>query len=118
MTGPQKGGLERRHNLIQILRDRGWDVVSVDVGDVAQMEGPAGLPNVQGPLKYVKLMEGLKAMRYTAVGIGESEAIRTAIIQMARIADSLERLSFSLQIKPPVEGEGKETGRIFSSLNR
>jgi hypothetical protein len=52
------------------------------------------------------------------VVIGESESIRTAIIQLSRIADSLERLSFSLPIKPPAEGEGKESSRIFSSLNR
>jgi hypothetical protein len=56
--------------------------------------------------------------RRHVVVIGESEAIRTAIIQMARIADSLERLSFSLQAKPPTEAEGKETGRVFSSLSR
>ena len=56
--------------------------------------------------------------RRHVVVVGESEAIRTAIVQMARIADSLERLSFSLQTKLPVEGEGKETGRVFASLNR
>jgi hypothetical protein len=50
--------------------------------------------------------------------IGESESIRTAIIQLARIADSLERLSLSLQSKPPAEREAKEIGTMFSSLNR
>src|SRR5262249_32731323 len=33
---PQKGGLERRYNLIQLLEKRGWPVVSVDLGDVPQ----------------------------------------------------------------------------------
>lgn len=56
--------------------------------------------------------------RRHVVVIGESESIRTAIIQMARIADSLERLSFSLQTKPPAEVESKEAGRVFSSLSR
>jgi len=50
--------------------------------------------------------------------IGESESIRTAIVQLARIADSLERLSFSLQSKPPAAGEAKENRTMFSSLNR
>jgi uncharacterized protein (TIGR03382 family) len=56
--------------------------------------------------------------RRHVVVIGESESIRTAIVQLSRIADSLERLSLSLQMKPPVEGEAKEAGRVFSSINR
>jgi hypothetical protein len=71
---PQKGGLERRYNLIQILNDRGWEVVAVDVGDIPQAEAPVKLPNIQGELKYITSMKALKAMNYTAVGIGEYEA--------------------------------------------
>ena len=56
--------------------------------------------------------------RRHVVVIGESESIRTAIIQLARIADALERLSLSLQMKSPAEGEGKESGKVLSSLNR
>src|SRR5262245_58717521 len=37
---PQYGGLERRHNLIQILKDRGWPVTAVDLGDIPQDKGP------------------------------------------------------------------------------
>src|ERR1041385_4895052 len=32
---PQKGGLERRANLIESLRAKGWEVVGVDLGDAA-----------------------------------------------------------------------------------
>jgi hypothetical protein len=67
-------------------------------------------------LLLIWLMTRLSRRRH--VVIGESESIRTAIIQMARIADSLERLSFSLQTKPPGEGEAKESARMFSSLGR
>ena len=67
-------------------------------------------------LLLIWLMTRLSRRRH--VVIGESESIRAAIIQMARIADSLERLSFSLQTKPPAEGEAKESARIFSSLGR
>ena len=60
----------------------------------------------------------MRLTRRRYVVIGESESIRTAIIQLARIADSLERLSLSLQMKSPAEGEGKESGKVLSSLNR
>jgi hypothetical protein len=72
---PQKGGLERRYNFIQILRDKGWPVVAVDLGDVAQAEVPGKiLPNLQQLIKYEYTMKALKAMDYTAVGIGPIEA--------------------------------------------
>jgi hypothetical protein len=64
------------------------------------------------------LVARLSRRRRQTVVIGESESIRTAIIQLARIADSLERLSLSLQSKLPVEGEGKEAGRVLSGLSR
>jgi hypothetical protein len=77
---PQMGGLERRYNLLRLLKARGWPVVAVDLGDVAQKEsvqGPVRLPNLQGMLKYVTSMKVLKAMGYTAVGLGEYEAALT-----------------------------------------
>jgi len=70
---PQMGGLERRYNLLQTLKARGWNVVSVDLGDIAQRHGPQSLPNVQGMLKYKYSMEALKEMDYTAIAVGEYE---------------------------------------------
>jgi hypothetical protein len=71
---PQIGGLVRRYNFLQTLKDRGWPVVAVDAGDIAQRRGPAGLPNVQGLIKYKYSMEALKRTKYSAVTIGENEA--------------------------------------------
>jgi hypothetical protein len=74
---PQTGGLERRYNLLRLLKARGWPVVAVDLGDVARKEGiggPAPLPNVQGLPKYVTAMQALRAMGYSAVGLGEDDA--------------------------------------------
>jgi nitrate reductase cytochrome c-type subunit len=71
---PQKGGLERRYNLIEALQERGWPVAAVDLGDVPQIMAPAGLPNLQGLIKYRYAMKAMKAMGYTAIGIGEYEA--------------------------------------------
>src|SRR5947199_1556928 len=48
---PQVGGLERRHNFLQLLRGKGWPVAAVDLGDIPQHEGPRKLPNVQGLIK-------------------------------------------------------------------
>src|SRR5689334_9096103 len=40
---PQFGGLARRFNFLQSLKDKGWPVVSVDLGDIAQRSGPQAL---------------------------------------------------------------------------
>jgi 2',3'-cyclic-nucleotide 2'-phosphodiesterase (5'-nucleotidase family) len=70
---PQYGGLERRFNFLQTLKERGWPVLAVDLGDIPQRNGPQALPNVQGLLKYEYSMKALKLMGYTAVGFGEYE---------------------------------------------
>ena len=83
---PQKGGLERRYNFVQMLRRKGWPVVLADVGDVPQRHGPVALPNVQGLVKYRYAMRAMRAMGYAAVGIGEHEAalpLNTALDEWA-----------------------------------
>jgi hypothetical protein len=72
-SNPQRGGLVRRYNLLQALKQRGWPVVPLDLGDVAQSSGPRDLPNVQGLIKYRTSMEILRQMGYLAVGLGESD---------------------------------------------
>jgi hypothetical protein len=71
---PQYGGLERRYNLLQLLRKRGWPVAALDLGDVPQSEGPRKLPNVQGLIKYRYALESMRDMGYQAVGLGRYEA--------------------------------------------
>src|SRR5262249_27805183 len=74
---PQLGGLERRYNFVQLLRDKGWPVVLLDAGDVPQVRAPAApvaLPNQQGLIKYKYAMRGLRTIGYSAVGLGEHEA--------------------------------------------
>ena len=70
---PQVGGLERRYNLLQMIKAQGWSYVAVDLGDIAQRTAPAGLPNEQALIKYRYSMKALKEMGYSAVGIGENE---------------------------------------------
>ncbi len=59
---PQYGGLERRYNFLQGLKDRGWPVLALDLGDINQKHGPAYLQNLQGLLKYRYTMESLSKM--------------------------------------------------------
>ncbi len=85
----QYGGLERRYNLIQQLKndkDKGWTVIALDLGDVPQDHGP------QKMLKYVTSMEALKLLNYTAVGMGRTEGLLPLIDGLA---------NFALNNKPP-----------------
>lgn len=71
-SSPQKGGLERRFNFIESLKERGWEVVGLDVGDV-----PRPLPYTPTPeqtlTKYEVAMQAMKVMGYKAVGVGKEE---------------------------------------------
>jgi hypothetical protein len=70
---PQKGGLERRYNLINLLEAKGWPAIAADLGDAPQDKGPADLPNIQGLIKYRYSMAALKTMRYAAASFGTFE---------------------------------------------
>ena len=64
---PQFGGLSRRYNFLQSLRDKGWPVVAVDLGDISPRPGPQAL------LKYETAMTALGLMKYSAMGLGKNE---------------------------------------------
>jgi hypothetical protein len=66
-SSPQLGGLARRYNFMQSLRNKGWRVVAADLGDIAQRGGP------QKMLKYTTAMKGLELLGYTGIGIGQGE---------------------------------------------
>ena len=56
-TRPQYGGLARRFNLISQLRERGWPVVALDVGDVAA--GSSQVRNIhEGPAAHAVCRRG------------------------------------------------------------
>jgi hypothetical protein len=78
---PQYGGLERRYNFVQgLTRDRGWPVLAVDLGDVAQRSGPQAL------IKYRYTMEAMKRIGYSAVGIGLNEMAMPLIDALGEFA--------------------------------
>jgi hypothetical protein len=71
---PQIGGLERRYNLVKLLKAKDWPYCAIDLGDLAQKSGPVDLPNLQGLIKYRYSMEALKKMDYAAVSFGGYDA--------------------------------------------
>ncbi|MGL4553852.1 MAG: hypothetical protein ACRC33_22060, partial [Gemmataceae bacterium] len=73
-SDPQIGGLERRYNLVQLMKSAGWSPVPIDLGDVPQTTGPAGLPNQQGVIKYTYAMKAMERIGYAGVGFGRHEA--------------------------------------------
>jgi hypothetical protein len=90
-SSPQYGGLTRRYNFIQHLRQRGWPVVAADLGDVPQKTGQQDksfLKHIyeQSLLKYTYSMMALKEMDYSAVGIGEYEISLSLSAVLAQFA--------------------------------
>ncbi len=68
---PQYGGLARRYNFIQTLKEKGWPVVGLDLGDF-----PGKKRTPQRVLKHAYAMKALNLMGYraTTIGLLETEA--------------------------------------------
>jgi hypothetical protein len=70
-SDPQYGGLVRRYNFLQSLKQKGWPLLAVDVGEIAEGTGQGFGP--QSQLKYEYSMKALKEMGYSVVGAGKTE---------------------------------------------
>ena len=90
---PQIGGLERRAVFIQSLKNKGWPVVGVDLGDVAPEKS---VLREQAQLKYVAVMNSLREMGYLGVGIGKTELKSDLIGLLAQYGFQKEQRPFSL----------------------
>ena len=62
-----KGGMGRRYMLFKQLREQGWPVVGMDVGGLAHGFGR------QAEIKFHTLVEGMRAMNYEAITLGETD---------------------------------------------
>lgn len=71
-SNPQKGGLERRYNFVEMMRSKGWEVVGLDLGDVMRPL-PYTPTDKQSLTKYEYAMQAMKAMGYKAVAVGKEE---------------------------------------------
>ncbi len=75
---PQLGGLERRFVFIQSLKEKGWPVAGLDLGDIPP--SAAAVPE-QLVLKYATTLPALREMGYVAVGVGKAE-FRNGLFQL------------------------------------
>ncbi|NLE37027.1 MAG: hypothetical protein GX621_03285, partial [Pirellulaceae bacterium] len=62
-----KGGLSRRHTMIESLREKGWPVVAVDVGGFTKGYGR------QTEIKFQSTIEAMRKMEYDAIGFGAND---------------------------------------------
>ncbi|MCS7160624.1 MAG: multiheme c-type cytochrome, partial [Gemmatales bacterium] len=93
---PQVGGLERRYELIQRLRQAGWPVLGFDLGDLGRLrqeikQGIPALPE-QSRLKYEIAWKMLHQLQWQVVGVGPEELLFPLE----------EVMALALNNKPPV----------------
>jgi hypothetical protein len=99
---PQLGGMARRYNFIEGLKQRGWPVVAVDLGDIAQRSGP------QKMLKYKAAMKALDLLHYTAIGLGLNEMAMPTMEALANYTLNNPR--------PRVLAANLDRGQVFTGL--
>jgi hypothetical protein len=63
----QKGGLSRRQNFLQAISAAGWPLMAVDLGGQVKRFGR------QTEAKFQSIVDGLRAMKYAAVGFGPGD---------------------------------------------
>ncbi len=63
----QKGGLSRRQNFLEAIRAVGWEGVPIDLGGQVKRFGR------QTEAKFQSIVDGLREMRYAAVGFGPGD---------------------------------------------
>ncbi len=63
----QKGGLSRRQNFLRAMSSVGWEVVPVDIGGQVKRFGR------QTESKFQSIVDGLRGMKYAAVGFGPGD---------------------------------------------
>ena len=62
-----KGGMSRRYSFFRSLREKGWPVVGLDVGDIAQGFGP------QAEIKFQTAVEGMMKTGYAGITLGPTD---------------------------------------------
>jgi hypothetical protein len=70
---PQLGGFERRYNFMAKLRDRGWPLVSADLGDLVVRSQRAEINPLQDYLKCDIAMKALEILGYAAMTLGADD---------------------------------------------
>lgn len=87
----QKGGLNRRDTLMTQLRDRGWELVPMDVGNFERRTGQ------QAEIKFQTTVEALNQMRYHEATLGVDDLKLSSTHLMALTARKARRKHRSSQ---------------------
>lgn len=102
---PQLGGLERRAQFVAYLRNKGWPVIGVDVGDLPPV---AGVVREQQLWKYAIAMQALREMGYVAIGAGKAEFTQGLYALLDQYA--------AIQERPPFLLAGNVLGKLGAQL--
>ncbi len=75
----QNGGLLRRYEVLNLLRDRGWNILPIDAGDQVNRLGKQSLVKLQvayeamcGLMKYQCISFGLSDLKLSAIDLGQA----------------------------------------------
>ena len=82
----QKGGLARRHTLLNHLASRNWPVLCVDVGNQVRRFG------IQAEVKFQSTVSGLRNMDYGAVAFGPDD-LRLSLGELIAAAAGQDEVS-------------------------
>jgi hypothetical protein len=78
-----EGGMSRRYSMFKQLRDRGWPVVGLDVGGLANGFGR------EAEIKFQTMVEGMLKTDYDAIALGASD-LRLPTGEIAAVAANLK----------------------------
>ncbi|MBN2291691.1 MAG: hypothetical protein JXM70_04660 [Pirellulales bacterium] len=79
-----KGGLSRRHTMIEQLLAKGWPLLRVDVGGLSKGYG------VQAELKFQITVDAMKKMGYQAIGFSPND-LRLPVDSLVAVADNSDK---------------------------
>lgn len=67
-SSPQYGGFERRYNFMATLKNKGWPLVGLDLGDIVLQK--SGAVHAQTLMKYKTSMQALQLLGYSGIAVG------------------------------------------------
>jgi hypothetical protein len=109
-TDGQLGGLGRRYDLVEKLRDRRWPVVPIDLGGLIANPASSRGGFEQEKVKFATALKALDAMRYEAVALATDD-LKLGVFEtlgvLLNAKDQWPRLKFlAANVKPGDVFEG------------
>ena len=93
----QKGGLGRRHALVERLRQKDWPVVNFDLGGMVRRFGP------QAAIKYQVAIDAHRIIDYSAIGLGERDWKLPTEIIMAQVGQDEGSACVAPKVRAAIE---------------